>query len=436
MTAVGGPPEDEQVTGGPGGPYPPGLERGGEFTPPLRKIRVLHVITRLILGGAQENTLLTVIGQQGNPRYDVTLLAGIDEGPEGNLHEDARKAGVNLVLVPWLVRPIRPLTDLRALFLLWRLLRRGRYDVVHTHSSKAGIVGRVAARLAGVPVVVHTLHSLVFHDYQPEATNRLYIALKRLCAPLTGALISVNEKTMKGALAAGIGRPEQHLTIFSGMDLEPFLAVRDRLTVAEAKARLGLPADAPVVGKIARLFPLKGHREFLEVAVHVAREVPAARFLLVGDGTLRAELQERARALGLGDKVAFAGLVPRDRVAEAIQAMDVVVHTSLREGIARVIPQAGAVGKPVVAFHLDGAPEVITDGVSGHLVPVGDAAGLAARVVALLRDAGARDRMGEAGRAFAAAHFRAETMVERINFVYERLLAARAAKSRGGPATG
>ncbi|HET7746016.1 MAG TPA: glycosyltransferase, partial [Vicinamibacteria bacterium] len=126
------------------------------------KVRVLHVITRLILGGAQENTLLTVIGQQTNPRYDVTRRAGIDEGPEGNLHEEARRAGVNLVLVPWLVRPIRPLTDLRALVSLWRFLRRGKYDVIHTHSSKAGIVGRLAAWLAGVPVVVHTLHSLVF----------------------------------------------------------------------------------------------------------------------------------------------------------------------------------------------------------------------------------------------------------------------------------
>ncbi|HET7291014.1 MAG TPA: glycosyltransferase family 4 protein [Vicinamibacteria bacterium] len=390
-----------------------------------RPVRILHVITRLILGGAQENTLLTVIGQQSEPRYRVTLLSGIDEGPEGNLHERARAAGVDLILEPTLVRPIQPLTDLRCLVRLWRFMRRGRYDIVHTHSSKAGILGRVAARLAGVPIVVHTLHSLVFHEYQQAWKNRLYIALKRLCAPLTDALISVNDKTTEGALAAGIGRPEQYLTIFSGMELEPFLAVRDALPVAEAKRRLGIPQDAPVVGKIARLFPLKGHEQFFEAAERIAAAEPRAFFLLVGNGTLREELEQRAQRLGIAPRTVFAGLVPPEQVPACIQAMDVVVHASLREGIARVIPQAGAVGKPVVAFAMDGAPEVIRDGVSGCLVPPRDAAALAERTLALLGDPARRRAMGEAGREFAAEHFRVETMVERIDAVYEKLLVSR-----------
>ena len=389
-----------------------------------RPVRVLHVITRLILGGAQENTLLTVIGQHRNPRYRVTLLCGIDDGPEGNLHEAAHAAGVDLVLDPTLVRPIRPLTDVRCLFRLWRFMRRGRYDIVHTHSSKAGILGRIAARLARVPIVVHTLHSLVFHEYQEAWKNQLYIVLKRLCAPLTDVLISVNDKTTEGALAAGIGRPEQYLTIYSGMELRPFLDVRDALPVEEAKRRLRIPPDAPVVGKVARLFPLKGHEQFFDAAERVARAEPRAFFLLVGNGTLRAELEQRARSLGIAERTIFTGLVPPEQVPACMRAMDVVVHASLREGIARVIPQAGAVGKPVVAFAMDGAPEVIRDGVSGCLVPPRDTATMAERTLALLGDTQRRQAMGNAGREFAAAHFRVETMLERIDAVYERLLRA------------
>jgi glycosyltransferase involved in cell wall biosynthesis len=384
---------------------------------------VLHIITRLILGGAQENTLFTVIGQGHNPDLEVSLLAGVDTGPEGNLHDRARAAGVNLVLLPSLVRPIRPLTDLRALIQITRFIRRGRYTIVHTHSSKAGILGRIAARMARVPIVVHTLHSLVFHEYQVSWKNRLFIRLKRLCAPLTDVLISVNEKTARGALEAGIGRPDQHVTIYSGMELEPFLGIRDRLSVEEAKRRLGIPKDAPVVGKIARLFPLKGHELFLAAAAEIAKGEPRAWFLLVGDGILRADLEAQASRIGIRERTVFAGLVAPENVPAHIQAMDVVVHTSLREGLARVLPQAGAVGKPVVTFDMDGAPEVIRNGQSGYLVPPGDTAAVARRTLELLGDAERRRAFGEAGRTFAAANFGVDQMVERINAVYAGLIA-------------
>jgi glycosyltransferase involved in cell wall biosynthesis len=387
-----------------------------------RPVRILHVITRLILGGAQENTLLTVIGQQRNPAYRVTLLSGIDEGPEGNLHDRARAAGVDLVLLPSLVRPIRPLKDLYAFVRLYLFMRRGGYDIVHTHSSKAGILGRLAARAAGVPIVVHTLHSLVFHEYQAAWKNRLYVALKKRCAPLTDTLISVNDKTTEGALRAGIGRPEQYLTIYSGFDLDPFVSVREQLTPEAAKRRAGIPAEALVVGTIARLSPLKGHEQFFEAAETIAAAEPRAWFLLVGSGALRDELEARARRIGIAERTVFAGLVAPEAVPAAIQAMDVVVHASLREGIARVIPQAGAVGKPVVAFAMDGAPEVIRDGVSGCLVPPRDTRALAARVGELLAAPDRRRSMGEAARTFAIAHFGIEEMVSRIDKVYARLL--------------
>jgi len=390
----------------------------------MKRPRVAHIITRLILGGAQENTLYTVIGQQRD--YDVTLVIGVDDGTEGSLRDRATAANVRVIVVPTLVRPIRPLTDLRALISLVRLLRRERFDIVHTHSSKAGIIGRLAARLAGVPVVVHTLHSLVFHEYQAAWKNSIYIWLKRCCAPITDLLISVNDRTTRGALAAGIGRPEQYLTIYSGFELDLFLEIRDRLTVEAAKQRLGIPPAAPVVGKIARLFPLKGHEQFLEAAAEIARLNPAVWFLLVGDGPIRPEIERQVAALGLRDRTIFTGRVPPDDVPACIQAMDVVVHTSLREGLARVLPQAGAVGKPIVTFNLDGAPEVVEDGVSGYLVAPLDTSALARRTVELLADPELGRRMGETGRAFVERTFSVERMVQLINEQYERLLEVRA----------
>jgi glycosyltransferase involved in cell wall biosynthesis len=279
---------------------------------------------------------------------------------------------------------------------LYKFLKRGGYTIVHTHSSKAGIVGRLAARAAGTPIVVHTLHSLVFHEYQAAWKNRLYILLKRLCAPLTDVLISVSDQVSKTALARRIGRPDQHVTIYSGMALEGFLSIGSRLSIADAKRQVGVPPEAPVVGKVARLFPLKGHEQFLAAAVAIARSVPNVWFLLVGDGPLRDQLVGDIARAGLANRVVMTGRVPPERVPEYLQAMDVVVHTSLREGIARVLPQAAAVGKPVVTFDMDGAPEVVHDGVSGYLVPPLDVDGIARRAIELLGDP-------ERRRAFAAA---------------------------------
>jgi glycosyltransferase involved in cell wall biosynthesis len=207
------------------------------------------------------------------------------------------------------------------------------------------------------------------------------------------------------------------------MDLEPFLSIDRTLTPEDAKRRLGIPPAAPVMGKVARLFQLKGHDQFLDAAAEVARLEPRAWFLVVGDGILRPSLEAAARARGIAERTVFAGRVNPLDVPAHIQAMDVLVHTSLREGIARVLPQAGAVGKPVVTFALDGAPEVIRDGVSGFLVPALDSRALAARVVTLFNDPELRARMGAHGRAFVAAHFALDTMVSRINDVYFRCLA-------------
>jgi glycosyltransferase involved in cell wall biosynthesis len=387
--------------------------------PNLQPIRVLHIITRLIVGGAQENTLLSVEGLDRLPDYEVTLVTGVDNGPEGDLLERARRT-TRLVIVPELGRSINPLSDVAAFFKLYRLIRRGRYHIVHTHSSKAGVLGRLAARLAGTPIVVHTLHSLVFHDYQPWLVNRLWWAVKKLCAPLTDHFISVSSVISQKAIAAGIARPEKFTTIYSGMELDWFLD--SKVDPAAVRREFGIPEDAPVVGKIARLFSLKGHDQLLDAAPEVVRRHPDVRFFLIGDGLLYEHLRSRAREAGILDNFVFAGLIPRERIPEMIAVMDVVVHTSLREGLARVLPQALAMGKPCVAFDIDGAPEVVIPGETGSLVRPGDARGLADAISELLANPQLRARMGESGRRRVDPAFRAETMVEQLGLVYLSLI--------------
>lgn len=383
-------------------------------------IRVLHIITRLIVGGAQENTLLTVEGLDKLPEYETTLVTGVDNGPEGDLLERARRT-TRLVIVPELGRSISPLADVKAFWKLYRLIRKGRYHIVHTHSSKAGVLGRLAARLAGTPLVVHTLHSLVFHDYQPWLVNRLWWVVKRLCAPMTDHFISVSNIISQKAITAGIDRAEKFSTVYSGMELDWFLKAQvDPLAV---RREFGIPEDAPVVGKIARLFPLKGHDQLMDAAPAIVRRHPDVRFFLVGDGVLYEHLRRRARDAGILDNFIFAGLIPRERIPEMISAMDALVHTSLREGLARVLPQALAMGKPCVSFDIDGAPEVVVPGETGYLVRPGDADGLADAVSRLLDDPQARVRMGEAGRRRVDPAFRAETMVREIASVYRALIA-------------
>jgi glycosyltransferase involved in cell wall biosynthesis len=384
-----------------------------------RPIRVLHIITRMIQGGAQENTLLTVEGLNRTNRFRATLVSGMDHGPEGELLSRVR-TNTPLVVVPQLGRAISPSADFAALVKLYRIIREGRYHIVHTHSSKAGVLGRIAAKLAATPFIVHTLHGLAFHEYQPRMLNWLFRNVKKTCAHLTDQFISVSSLISQTAINAGIAPAEKFTTIYSGMELEWFLHAT--VDPAQIRRELGIPPDAPVVGKVARLFPLKGHAQLLEAAPEIVRRHPTVRFLLVGDGILQEELRKSAREKRILENFVFAGLMPRERIPDMISVMDVVVHTSLREGLARVLPQALAMGKPCVSFELDGSPEVVLPGQTGFLVKPGDTSGLADAITRLLSDPDLRKRMGTNGRRLVDPAFRAETMVERTAAVYNLLL--------------
>ena len=334
---------------------------------PDRPIRVLHVITRMILGGAQENTLLTCEGLQEDPNWDVTLVTGPAIGPEGELLGRARRHGIKTILVPQMRRNINPWRDAAAFFHLLRIMRRQRPDIVHTHSSKAGILGRLAAHALRVPVTVHTIHGLPFHRFQGKLSNAVFVLAEKVGAICCDKIACVADAMTQQALAAGVGHPSQYETVYSGMEVEKFLNADEHRSAA--RRELGFKQEHIVIGKIARLFPLKGHRYVLEAAPRVVERCPNVRFLFVGDGILREELEERAASLGIRDHTVFTGLVDSARIPEMIGAMDLLVHASLREGLPRAVVQALLGGRPAVCYAVDGAPEVVIDGVTGRLLP-------------------------------------------------------------------
>jgi glycosyltransferase involved in cell wall biosynthesis len=376
-------------------------------------VRIGHIITRLIVGGAQENTLASVVALRRLPGYEtVDLLCGPEAGAEGSLIEDAQRAGVGPVCVNALRRSINPLHDLRARRELAALLRRGRYDIVHTHSGKAGFLGRLAARAAGVPVIIHTIHGPSFGPYQGALANAPLKLAERIAGRVTTRFVSVADAMTRLYLDAGIGRPGQYTTIRSGFDVAAFAGAR---ADAELRARLG---GGPVIGQIARLFELKGWELFFEMA----RALPEAKFLLVGDGPWRAKLEAWASEPALRGRVHFAGLVPPADVPRFVATMDVLVHLSQREGLPRAVVQALAAGKPVVAHPLDGTPEVVKDGEAGFLVPTGDCGALVERVRRLLREPALAAAMGRRGQERIVAEFPVERMVSRLDELYRSLV--------------
>jgi glycosyltransferase involved in cell wall biosynthesis len=385
-------------------------------------MRVTHVITRLIVGGAQENTIASVLGLRRIPGLEVDLLAGPTTGPEGSLASVFAKIPDALTLVPQLVRPVHPWNDFLALRRLTELFRARRPDLVHTHSGKAGVLGRLAAARAGVPTIVHTIHGPSFGAFQGRWANAIFRAAERRAARATTHFVSVADAMTQQYLAAGIGRPEQFTRIFSGFPLAPYLAAQNDPAL---RARFGLSADDIVIGKIARLFALKGHDTLFAIAPALVAACPRVKFLLVGDGLWRGRFEQMARASGLENHFIFTGLVPPAEIPALLGIMDILVHLSEREGLPRALPQALAAGRPVVAFDCDGAREVCRDGETGFLVRPGHLHGLTERLLLLARDAKLGAELAARGREFVRANFAVELMIDNLHRLYVKLAAAR-----------
>ncbi|MCA9081319.1 MAG: glycosyltransferase family 4 protein [Planctomycetaceae bacterium] len=384
-------------------------------------MRVAHLITRMIIGGAQENTLHTVEDQHHLHGDEVSLITGPEEGPEGSLLPRAREGGFPVHIVDSMRRSIGLWNEWRAYRDLCRLLREIKPELVHTHSSKAGILGRAAAASCGIPVV-HTIHGAAFHYGQNPLAYHAYVRAERWAARRTSHFISVCDDMTREYLAAGIGSPENYSTVYSGFDVQPFL--QPTCPRSEVRSRLGLNEHDVVIGKVARLFHLKGHEFILAIAPQVIAANPRVKFLFVGDGLLRTQIEQQIANLGLTEHFRFTGLVPPTQIPELMGAMDIVVHASQWEGLARVLPQGLIAGKPVVAYDVGGAREVVIPGETGFLLPRNDTADLAAALITLADDPALRSRFGSTGRERFADQFRHEFMTQRIREVYQRVLTA------------
>ena len=387
-------------------------------------MRVTHIITRLIVGGAQENTVATVLGLRRKPDLEVSLISGPTFGPEGSMELAFKELPGVLTIVPELVRPVHPWKDLIALRKLTDLLRQRQPQLVHTHSGKAGVLGRLAASRAGVPIIVHHIHGPSFGPFQGPMANFVLRAAERYAGRVTTHFICSANAMTRRYLEAGIGRPEMYTRVLSGFDLRPYENLKNDPAL---RAQLGFPADAFVIGKIARLFPLKGHEDLFAAFQQLLPQAPNPRLLIVGDGPLRAQFKSQLASMGLAEKVVFTGLLPPNEVPRYIGIMDCLAHLSAREALSRALPQALAAAKPVIAYDFDGADEICLENETGFLVRTGDTATVTDRLLKLCREPALRERLGSRGRAFVFENFSVEGLVENQYRVYQRL-----ANARGG----
>lgn len=381
---------------------------------PGNPVRVLHIITQLELGGAQQTTL-ELLRRLDARRYQLTLVAA----PGGPLELEARTIpGLEVHGVPSLVRPLNPWRDVLAVRDLTRFIRTRRFDIVHTHSSKAGILGRWAAHLARTPVICHTIHGFAFHPYQPAGIRQAYQAAERAAARITTRLITVSRHDERAARAVGIGRPGQHQYIPYGVDLGRFHS--NGLTPQSARERLGLRTEAPTIGTIACFKPQKALQDFLAVCALVRKAVPDLQAVLVGDGRLRPQIERWRRALDLEDVVHLLGW-QRD-IPTVLTAFDVFVLCSRWEGLPVSVLEAQAMGLPVVVTDTGGVRDCIEDGVTGCLVPVGDVDGMSRRIVKLLRDGELARTVTKRSVAQVAERFTVDRMVKETETMYAAAL--------------
>jgi len=389
-------------------------------------MKIVHIITRLILGGAQENTLITcrLLAQRG---HNVTLITGPALGPEGDLYDKAKNRDFQFIIIDSLRRQINLFHDIQAYCRIRKNLRRLKPDIVHTHSAKAGILGRFAAHAlknnwaAGRPAVVHTIHGLAFHPYQSGWLNKFYIAVEKAAANKTDAFITVADAMTSQALAARIGRPEQFTTVYSAIDEDDFLDPLPPQQLRDFRLKHQIPEDAVLLVTIARLFMLKGHEYIIESAKDLAKRFPNACWLFVGDGILADPLKQQVARLGLSGRIKFTGLLPPSQIPLAIHASDILVHCSLREGLARAIPQAMLSAKPAVSFDVDGAREVVNPG-TGRLIEPKNVARLTQACAELIQNPQLRQALGRAAQQSVKQKFAPNTMVNTIEALYRKLL--------------
>jgi glycosyltransferase involved in cell wall biosynthesis len=384
-------------------------------------VKVLHIITRLDAGGSAQNTLLTCLGLN-KERYEVILAHGLsleshmtdwEKSSVGKGLKEAEDQGVKVIPVPSLVRRMDPVQDLRAFICLWMLLIRERPAIVHTHTSKAGLLGRWAAKLAGVPIVVHTPHGHVFYGHFGPLVSRFFLALEKIASPLTDRLVALTEGERNDYIELSVCKADRVLTIHSGVDIDRYRTAQ--VDVKKKMRSLGLSPNGLVVGTVGWLLPIKGPMVLLKAMAGVWQTHPEIRLFYVGKGELEAGLKAEALRMGQSDRVSFLGW--REDIPEIMKILDIFVLPSLNEGMGRVLAEAMAAGKPVVASNTGGIPDLVKHGLNGFLVEPGDVNGFCLAIQKLSNDEKMRDEMGKQGRT-VAQDFGVEKMVGKIDALY------------------
>jgi glycosyltransferase involved in cell wall biosynthesis len=391
--------------------------------PPLRtghKIKVLRIIARLNIGGPAIHVVNLNAGLDPS-RFEEVLVSGTENPGEGSMFDYALSRGVKPIIVPEMVGQASfGVSDVKALAKLYRLIRRERPHIVHTHTAKAGFLGRLAARFAGVPVVIHTYHGHVLHGYYGSIMSWLLRRMEGTLARITDRIVAVSEQVKQDLVAYGVASPKKISVIALGFDLEPFLHSLEQR--GEFRRELGLNDGIRLVGIIGRIFPIKNHRLFLDAAARVAFEDPNARFVVVGDGVLRPAMERHARELGLTERVVFTGW--RRDLARIYADLDVLVISSDNEGTPVSAIEAMASGRPVVATRVGGLPDLIAEGETGYLVPAREAHAMGAAILRLLREPQTARCMGQAAQAMAQERFPVTRLITDMQDLNNQLLGA------------
>jgi glycosyltransferase involved in cell wall biosynthesis len=391
-------------------PVPTAVHRDPNDWDVGRRARVLHIITHLDNGGAQANTLLSVAGLDRG-RYSVDLACG-----PGVLQAEASALADRLIVLPYFRRSLYSLGDLRVAVALWRLI--GEYDIVHTHGSKAGVIGRLAARMRRVPVVLHTVHGFPVHDYMPRLQRQLLLTLERVAARCADRIICVCQSNTAEALSLGVARPEQLRVVVSGVPSE---LVRSGSGDA-IRAELGIPADAPVVGTITRLMEQKAPVDFVAAARRLVATHPKVHVVMVGDGPLHDQVAAAAAGIPRLHLLGFRADVP-----DVLAMLDVVAFSSLWEGLGRALTEAVLAGKPVIATAVNGVPDLVVDGETGYLTTPGRPDELADRILEVLARPDRGAAMGAAGASRITGRYDVDEMIAGLDHVYQEALRERQA---------
>jgi glycosyltransferase involved in cell wall biosynthesis len=383
-------------------------------------VKILHIITRLDMGGSAQNTLHTC--NELSDKYEKVLVHGpsFESGMtdlEKQIVEEgiarARARGVKVILIPLLVRSIRPIKDLKALLALILLIVKEKPDIVHTHSSKGGILGRLAAKLCGVPHIIHTPHGHVFYGHFGRFASRIFLWVERRFSKFTDRLVALTGGEKNDYIEMSVCAPEKLLTIHSGVDVQQFLNANGN--GVEKRRTLGLEPNEAVIGFVGWLLPIKGPGYLLKAMDYVWSDKPDAVLVMVGKGDLDVDLRTEALRKNVNGKVKFLGW--RQDINELMPAFDMLVLPSLNEGMGRVLVEAMAAGKPVVASRVGGIPDLIQDGHNGYLVPPADAKALSDAILKLLKDPDRAKLMGQRGTQ-CCRQFSLEAMIAKLDDLY------------------